>query len=907
MAASTIEVLLKFTGDPRNAKDAIAQVRADLTKSVQQQVNTARQVNKQVASEAKQQTKALEAEERARTRVAESLQRQRSAALIAQWKLELREKQKIEKEKERAEKGGSDFTVLLNSVPVLRGVTTQLSSLTEAAGASTTAIAGVAGAIGIMAAGAAVGIGVLVKLGEEIFDLTKKTAEFQGKFFDLSQQVGVSVETLSTLDVIASTTGGNIDTVTASLGIFQKNLEEAHDPTSKQAKLLKDLGVTSLDTEVALRQTLLGLFKLGEGSKQTADTLLLFGRGGRFVNAILKESHGNLDETTERLRRLGLQVSSADALIADQFNDSLGILNRQFQAITIQLTSQVIPVFINLFQEISIGLTGNKDSWANWGEVIEAEVAGVIATIKTLVQFIASRGTLDPFVLFDANFTGILEQARKLRAELSAQAGVDLNARIVAGFGTGRPGDRPDPDKARKDAATRADKALRLEQQAVEERIRAHQQNLESEREKELKNIDEWANAAKELAEEHNRSQKALLDEEEANARKFVKGAEDRQLALNEIALKRLKATNQLVEELEKIDDQAQKRRDDLSLKQVERLFEQTEAERQGRLEALKRSGASESEIFRQQQEALTQQHAERVAILNEELGAISTTASRQEAIRDKLKVVETEYTNEFLRLSSERMAALAREAAAQTPAPGGGRQVPVEPLPKIIFDDSTLGKVPEALGEWAIAIETVKDGWRQLQEEMRSFGAFAGGAIIDTLHGVAGAIADSVAVWALYGKSFGEAMRQGLAAVAARVAGEAAFRGALHAAYAIGSLALGDFRSAGLHALAAAKFFALAAATGVAARAIAGNSFQKNTGGSSGGRGTGGGNNSSNTSAPTNPKPVEFDRNVRNQQQIVTVLVNVTRDPGSIVEAVVLDARSGGPIRQLIQTEMAS
>src|SRR5688572_5862472 len=125
MATSTIEVLLRFTGDPRNAKEAIAQVRADLTKSAQEQVTSARSVNKQVATEAKNQTKTLEKEERDRVRAAESLQRQRSAALFRIWQAELREKQRIEKEKEKADKGGADFTLLLNNVPVLRGLTSQ--------------------------------------------------------------------------------------------------------------------------------------------------------------------------------------------------------------------------------------------------------------------------------------------------------------------------------------------------------------------------------------------------------------------------------------------------------------------------------------------------------------------------------------------------------------------------------------------------------------------------------------------------------------------------------------------------------------------------------------------------------------------------------------------------------------
>jgi len=49
-----------------------------------------------------------------------------------------------------------------------------------------------------------------------------------------------------------------------------------------------------------------------------------------------------------------------------------------------------------------------------------------------------------------------------------------------------------------------------------------------------------------------------------------------------------------------------------------------------------------------------------------------------------------------------------------------------------------------------------------------------------------------------------------------------------------------------------------------------------------------------------------ELGRN-RADDQAITVFVNIKRDEGSIVEAVVMDANSGGRIRKLIQSEVVS
>jgi hypothetical protein len=920
MATSTTELILKFSGDPRNLKETLAQVRGDLTNLGKAQVSVARESNKQVATEAKNQTRTLEQEERARARAAESLQRQRSAALIAIWKAELREKARLDKEaEEAAKKAGQlfNFEGFAGNIPILRNFTSQFSSLSGEAAGATSILAGVGGAIAIMVAGAAVGVAALAKLGSEIFDLTKKTAEFQGKFFDLSQQVGVSVETLSTLDVIASTTGGNIDTVAASLAIFQKHLEASHDPTSKEAKLLKELEVTSLDTETALRQALKGIFDLGEGSKQTDATLQLFGRSGRFVNAILKESKGDLDEAAKAFG--GLQISREAAAAADAFNDSLEILNRTLARVGANIVSDAIPVFTVFFQDMNKGLTGNADDWSFWADLIKTEVAGVLGTLQGFILFVKSGFTVDLGIAIDTSIRSLLDRAEELRKQNNLDAAIAEVKRSSLAALAGRPGDKPDADKANSEAQTRAAKSIALQQRVLEESTRVHRENLERERDRDIKSIDEWESESIKAALDHRDAMEEIYNKEVANVRKFIKNTADAKLAEDDILLKRIKTTNETAAAIQKIQDDAQKKRDQSELSLNQQLLKIRDAQRAAELQDIKHDAdlaiTTESGAIQRRMALLTQEFDDRKVLRDLESAQISTSAERQIQITNEKLESEIKYTSEYKRLSQERIAALLKEGVAATPPPGtlpprsdkdiaqqagaaADQAAGIPPPPGLTGDvfEKLGGVIQQTLG---LAGETAK-----------TFGDL----IADTFGNVAQAVGSAVQAFVLFGTVQG-GFRKFAAEVIASVAQMAVVQSVFELAQGLAMLALTWFtgnpkyaQSAGAHFAAAAAFGIIGGVAALAGRAVAGNSFnQSGAGGASGGGGGGGTSRTSGTgtATATQPVPVNLDRATLNQQAIVNLNVNVTRDAGSIVEVIVDNHRNNGEVRQLILDEI--
>lgn len=263
-------------------------------------------------------------------------------------------------------------------IPKLEETGTALGEVAEESAVAGSSIGAMAGPIGIVVlAIAALAAGAVVA-AKEVFELAKTAADFQGKLFDLSQQTGVSVETLAALEAEARKTGGSIESVAQSLGIFQTNLSSAlEDKGSKAAVAFHSLGVEATDTETALRQTIAALAKMPEGFEQTARARDLFGRGAKSFLAIAKETNGDLDKINERLKALG-GVTTEEAKLADEFNDQLVDLDIQLRG----LGTKAIPVILDLLKDLSKFLADNRILFVE----LQGAVQGLALAIATPIR-----------------------------------------------------------------------------------------------------------------------------------------------------------------------------------------------------------------------------------------------------------------------------------------------------------------------------------------------------------------------------------------------------------------------------------------------------------------------------------------------------------------------------------------
>jgi 23S rRNA maturation-related 3'-5' exoribonuclease YhaM len=325
------------------------------------------------------------------------------------------------------------FRALSSSVVVADGPLGGIASRLRAVGAEATELGDLFGPVGIGLGAIAIGAGVA---GLGLLELVKETAQTESRFQDLNQQTGFSVETLSALSSAAKLSGGNIETVAAALGIFQRHMETANqesgktvDKLSGASRAFRILSIDTQDNEKALRQTFEILNRLPAGAQQSALSMELFGRSGREVTAIFKETHGNLDQFISKLRDEGILVTAQAAEQGDKLHDSMTLLGEQFEATGRSVAHEFAPMVADALASFSSWLRDNQK------ELVSAakDVAALISDISSLASFIASISPIVLQVKVIRSFISTGSDGGDIMGMKGTDAGRDTSTSTVAG------------------------------------------------------------------------------------------------------------------------------------------------------------------------------------------------------------------------------------------------------------------------------------------------------------------------------------------------------------------------------------------------------------------------------------------------------------------------------------------
>lgn len=895
--ASTAEIIFRITADAKQAKAELAQVRTELTRTAQVQKTT-----NQSELSMKQQLSA-----------AASLQRQRSAALIGQWKQQetaaLRLASGIRPVGDNLQRITDVMQTLGGASASLQGPLGGVAGRLRSLGALATEAGGGLGIVGVAAGALVVG---LTAAAVAIYKITVAAADFQGRMYDLSQQTGVSVETLSTLEAVARTTGGNIESITASLGIFQKNLENAQDPTSKEAQLLKELGVETLNTEDALRQTLARLAAMPEGFTQTSHALELFGRGGKQLLAILKETHGDLDATTERLRAMGILITTDAAAAADKFNDRLAEVGLQIRGLTAIIGNEAMPAIEEAIKDVSKFLTENRGVIAGWAGDIADAARGVVVfvgVLKEMNDVVSGLKALPPgfvqgLLEFASAFPGIhsLPQAlQRLGNQGIPEVKVpDLAVPIRQGGPSGsviKKSKGGGADSARKAAQAALDAQIKgidlaekREQQGIQESIDENKRSFSDQ----IRDIEEFTRRAIELADQRLN---AIIDRTNKEAEALAMGLrkklitqkefDERWIELGiEVEDARQENSNESFQ-LEQERDRKISQAEIVARQRQLRISEEADVRQISRIRSRIDEGILlESEGAKQIAEIVDEMFERRKKALEAEGVAYATSLERRKAITDEL--VSLEGDRAFAAEEAARRIVKARFQEENGDFSGATRPrkaidplIEAGPFKTLATELSTIGNLSRETSQ--IIGETLAGAFQNLSS----------------------AVGQAVQSFVLFGKVEG-GFRKFAADLIASLAASAAVQALYQLAQGLAWLALNFFFPNPKYILAANTAFASAAVFGsiagvatLAGRAVSGNNFNGAGAGSSGSNGSSG-----ETTKPREPKDVVADRRQGLQSPAINVNVTVKRDAGSIVEVFVDDYRQNGKLRDLILSD---
>lgn len=197
---------------------------------------------------------------------------------------------------------------------------------------------------------AAAGVTALVGAGVGLVGLALNAANARDALNDMSERAAVSVEHLSTLRLGLQQAGSSLEDFTVGMKGLANSAQAALDPTSRQAQLFKLMGIEVTDTSGKIRplydlflDTADGLNRFGSETERNAAAQDLLGKAYQALIPFIVQGSEKIKEGEEQMRRMGGEISKADALLADQFNDNLQMLGTRAEIAGQKVGGTLLP------------------------------------------------------------------------------------------------------------------------------------------------------------------------------------------------------------------------------------------------------------------------------------------------------------------------------------------------------------------------------------------------------------------------------------------------------------------------------------------------------------------------------------------------------------------------------------
>lgn len=238
--------------------------------------------------------------------------------------------------------------------------------------------------------------GVLANLGVAVSvagltAMVKSAIDTGDALDEMSQRVGVSVETLSVWKPAAEQSGVSGESFEKGLRKLSTTMLEAATGSEDAARGFSAVGVEFKNQDGTLRATDQVLLDLAErfkampdGAEKTALAVQLFGKSGAELIPFLNQGRDGINDLAAEMQALGVQMSSETAAQAGNFNDALDKLKLATTSIGNQIIASLLPALNDM--------AGGMVESAKQGGTLRVILDGVVLVLKTLALGAATVG-----------------------------------------------------------------------------------------------------------------------------------------------------------------------------------------------------------------------------------------------------------------------------------------------------------------------------------------------------------------------------------------------------------------------------------------------------------------------------------------------------------------------------------
>lgn len=195
-----------------------------------------------------------------------------------------------------------------------------------------------------LATGAAAAVAGCVKLATG-------AAQTADEIDKMSQKIGISAEGYQEWAYILSQNGMDVDKLQTGLKTLVTQMDAAHDGTAKSVEAFDALGLSIYgadgamkDQETMMREVLLALADMGEGTERAALANQLFGRSGTELAPLLNQGSEAILALSDRAHDLGLILDEEAIASGVKLTDTIDDMKRSFSAVVTELGAGFFPI-----------------------------------------------------------------------------------------------------------------------------------------------------------------------------------------------------------------------------------------------------------------------------------------------------------------------------------------------------------------------------------------------------------------------------------------------------------------------------------------------------------------------------------------------------------------------------------
>lgn len=166
---------------------------------------------------------------------------------------------------------------------------------------------------------------------------------------DLANSIGVTVENLSALGLVAQQSGGDAQQMADGYRMLGKQIGEALGGSESAMAAFEKLGITIADAsgkarplEAVMMDVADAIKSLPPGAERTAAAMELLGRSGTSLIPTLAQGSAALQEQMKQMAAYGAVTTAESVKSADAWNDAMGEIGIAWEGVKNQLMAPVV-------------------------------------------------------------------------------------------------------------------------------------------------------------------------------------------------------------------------------------------------------------------------------------------------------------------------------------------------------------------------------------------------------------------------------------------------------------------------------------------------------------------------------------------------------------------------------------